>query len=250
VIGFVTLDGTGDHLVTADKAALDVTGDLSLVALVAPDDVTPAGNMHVINKYPASGSQRSYALLWRTDQLLQFNFTEDGLTNKLHQSTAAMPTADGEWVWIRVDFDADNGVGGYDVTFWYSEDPPETAPIFVSWTQLGDTISGTGVAGPASIHAGTTDLYLGQLASGGGSYAGDIGAAWVIDGGFAGTIVANPDFRDDDQGWSSPPGVDDHSNSWAFVGDTFWTPPTVDKLIGHSVHYDFANKTLVIESGA
>jgi hypothetical protein len=41
-----------------------------------------------------------------------------------------------------------------------------------------------------------------------------------------GTLIHDPDLRDDDQGWSSPPATDDQGNSWAFNGSATWQAPT------------------------
>lgn len=223
--GYLLLDGAGDYLLTADKAALDITGDITLVALLAPDDVTPASNMQVINKFPSSGSGRSYALLWRADQLLQLNVSTTGTTNThLLQSTATVPATDGGWVWIKAELDVDNGSGGYDCRFYYSADSPSTDLASVAWTQLGSTVS---AAGTITIASGATDLNLGRFANGSGEYAGRIGGAWVISGlGVGGTIVADPDFRDNDQGWSgSNTASDDAGNSWDFFDNAVWIVP-------------------------
>ena len=222
-VGFFTLDGTLDLLLTVDKAALDIVGDLEIIALIAPDDRTPATDVSVVSKDPAG--DRAYRLDWTTGGRIRLNWY-DG-TSSQSETSPVLGGTDGDDIWIRVTLDVDNGAGGRDTTWYDSADPPNTDPGSVIWNQLGSVDT---TAGVTSIQLSTGDLVIGNRASGGsGDFAGKVYVVWLYDG-IGGTRVANPDFRDTVQGnWASPPVTDDESNSWNTEGDPVYTSSSDEK---------------------
>jgi hypothetical protein len=184
------LPGTsGNYLSTPDTAALDIVGDLTLVAHVAADDWTPATAQTLIGKWASSGNNRSYMLLLNTDGSLSFLYgTGGGSTSVTRTSTANLSTlAAGAWKWIAVTVDVDNGAAGHTVRFWTSDDG-------VTWTILGSAVTTAGVIALLSLAAA---VEVGSNSSGTGNpFAGlvrraqvrtGIGASGVV----GGTVVAD-----------------------------------------------------------
>lgn len=170
----------------------------------------------------------------------------DGATINTITPNATLP--DGltayQWVWVRAVFNPNNGSNRI-ADFYYSLDP-ETTPVgSVSWTQIGTQVveATTTVRAATSTVAGFGgDSTMTGATPNNGRYA-------VAQLSLAGTVIHSPDLRDGNQGWASPPATDDQGNSWALNGAAVWEPPTTDQIIGRSVHYDFANRQVVIESG-
>ena len=213
---YFTLDGTGDHE-TPDTAPLSVTGDIELIALVAPDDWSPASNYYPLGKYVATGDQRSFRMLVNGSGNLGLGWSEDGIANLAENSNAAITTAagisDGDYCWLRVTVD----VSVSEIKYWWSRDPIDTSVLSVSWTQLGSTDT----QAATSFFDSTAPLRIGQ------NLAGKIYGAWLYDG-IGGIEVANPDFRTREQSdWSQGAGDDDHTNTWTPDGGV-WTDSGTD----------------------
>lgn len=234
--GYLHLPGSSDYLSTADKAQLDITGDIDVIVAVRADDYSPpTENGHMLNKFTANAvsNTRSYVFSHNTAGTLQFNWSTDGNANTSGNSTVTIESvgiANGTDCWLRVTLDVDNGASGYDLEFWYSQDPVWTDVGAVAWTQLGTTITG---GATTSIFASATDLFLGKYSDlTTADFQGRIYGAWLYSGIPAtagdppeGTLAADPDFRTRSQVWESFPGVDDQANSWAKTGDVTWVAP-------------------------
>lgn len=175
--GYVTLDGTADHVLTADKALLDITGDLDLICLIALDDWTPATTQNLIAKW--NTSNLSYRMYVSTTPRLFLSHTTDGSTEIPNSSSILPAWTDGSAVWLRVSLDVDAGASDYSVTYWYSTDPIGTAIGSVSWTTLGGDDN---PAGTTSVFSGTADLWLGEAEAGGGASSGKLYGAWGYSG--------------------------------------------------------------------
>jgi hypothetical protein len=152
-------NGARNAAITADKAVLDITGDIEIRADIKPAAWTSAdtstGGQPIVSKWLTTGSQRSYALTLTDEGHVAFYWTTAGSTILTAQSTAAVPftTARGA---VRVLFDVDNGAAGRTATFY-------TGPgISGPWTQLGSAVV---QAGTTSIHSGTSDVYVGALSN-------------------------------------------------------------------------------------
>lgn len=182
--GYLHLPGTsGNYASTPDAAALDIVGDMELIARIAPTDWSPAADGYIISKFLTTGNQRSYSLALLTTGALQFQFSADGTTAVTKSSTANLSALAANAVkWVRATMDVDNGAAGYDVKFYTSDDGS-------TWTQLGTTVT---TATATSIFASTAVLELGSQNGGtSGHFVGKILEAKVLTG-LAGSEVAHP----------------------------------------------------------
>jgi len=189
--GLVLPGVAGNYASVPDAAALDIVGDITLVAKATLTDWTPSNESAAISKYLGSGNQRSYMLTVSTAGALRFYWSSNGSTQNITASTAVTSFADGATGWIAVSFDVDNGAVGNDAKFWTSSDG-------ITWAQLGTTVT---TAGVASIHSGAATGEFGSFGSG-VSYLlnGTIHEAQVYSGadfdtdGPGGTPVLDVDF--------------------------------------------------------
>lgn len=229
--GYLELNAATEQALTVDKAALDITGDIEIVWCGELTDWSPDTSGFndvtlVAKRTTASTFNQAYVLnLFNgagVDYVPRLYWTESTPTDRTATGTVDVTTVKtGDHLWIKATLDVDNGAGTpqYEVKFWYSNDAVDTAPASVSWTQWGITITGT--TGVSNIRNSASDLVVGEGNASFGSFRGNVYYADVKNG-IGGTIVANPDFRDDTQGWSSPPGTDDNSNSWALNNGATW----------------------------
>jgi len=172
--GYVYLPGVASNRLTVpDEAALDITGDIDLRALVALDDWTPAAEQGIVAKFNSDTSQVSYRLAARTNGQLRFYWSVNGSTQLNQSSTAEVPASDGSPLWVRVTLDVDNGASGHAVTFYTSQDGS-------TWTQLGNVITGVGTT---SIFSGSQPVEIGAVNSGTAtSMSGRVYRAQVLNG--------------------------------------------------------------------
>lgn len=159
--------GSPEYVSTADKAVLDITGDIDVRADLWPESWTPATNLMLAHKYVASGNQRSWFFGLLSDGRLEFAWSPDGnsASRIFTFSTVVVPhTTRGA---VRVVLDVNNGAAGNTVTFYYS------STISGSWTQLG-----AAVVTPAttSVFASTAPLHVG-----GGGLVGSNGGTPITD---------------------------------------------------------------------
>ena len=187
----LTLPGVaGNYASVPDAAALDITGDITLVGYLTPSDWTPGTALTVQGKWGASAA---YLLRVNTTGALRLDWVDSGAVARNAGSTASVAFADGTAGYVAATLDVDNGAGGYDVKFW-------TSTNGTTWTQLGTTLT---VAGTTSIQA-TTDAWQAGLHGAGGTagmFSGTIHRAWVYSGsgfsaaGPSGSLVLDADFR-------------------------------------------------------
>jgi hypothetical protein len=186
-------------------------GDLDIRVKLVMDDWTPSAEMGLVAKFQ-SASNYSYSLSVRTDGTLRLYTSSDGSTAVSHISSVATGVADGTVKWVRATLDVDfDGVNGQ-VKFWLSNDG-------VTWTQLGTTITRTGIA---ILFNSTVPLKVGALDGTASPLAGNIYYAEVRNGiDTAGDIIANPSFEN--QPWdigetSGATGTDVAGNTWTLQG--------------------------------
>lgn len=153
--GLVLPGITGNYASTPDAAALDITGDITIVAKVTTSDWTPAISFIPIGKNNTT-TQRSYHLAVITTGELRLTWSTTGSDAPLETSTVATGFADGSTHWIAGTLDVNDGSGNHVVKFWTSDDG-------TTWTQLGTTVT---TAGTTSIWAGTEPLTIGGVVSG------------------------------------------------------------------------------------
>jgi hypothetical protein len=148
--GYILFPGSaGNYVSTPDAPAFDITGDITIVARIAPYSWKPATEMIFASKFLSTGDQRSYRFSIATGGQLRFTWSTTGVDTPAVASTEAVQDAtgvrDGQFKWVAITFDVNNGASGKDARFWVSDDD-------TTWTQLGTTVT---QAGTTSIFAGT-----------------------------------------------------------------------------------------------
>lgn len=140
---------TQQFVYTADKASLDITGDIDVRADVLPyswrTGLSTGGKqgMTFVSKGRSDGNL-SWAFYMLGDGTLKFRWYPSGTNASAlsANSTVAVPATSGR-LSIRATLDVDNGAAGNTVTFYTSNSVTGT------WTQLGATI----------VQAGTTSIF-------------------------------------------------------------------------------------------
>lgn len=200
-----------DYVQTADKASLDVTGDLDLRIEIDPEVWTLGSVGHQLAaKYSTSTNSRSWAWVIQPNGTLKFYWTTDGLSGTLTsaESTAKVP-ATGR-IALRMTIDVDNGASGRTITFYTS------TSITGTWTQLGSQVIQSGTT---SIYSGSAGLTVGAVidsATGRTTFVTDatLGRTFPLVGrvhrfqmysGIAGTLVAD----------MNPAGQAEGTTSWS-----------------------------------
>lgn len=148
---------SADGLVgTADKAVLDVTGDLELRGDIWPDDWTSSGILQVLaSKWTETGNQRSWYVALTQSGNLIFVWSPLGTSTIRSATSTAVVATGGRKAW-KVTLDVDNGAAGADVKFF-------TAPtIGGTYAQLGTTVTGAGTtavfSSSAAVQVGGFDI--------------------------------------------------------------------------------------------
>jgi hypothetical protein len=146
----------GNYLTAPDHNDLDIIGDITFVAKIAPSDWTPDAENSIVAKFNPTGNQRSYRF-----ELIQFGqlflgWSTSGSNAVFAGSTSTLNFANDEPRWVAATLDVDNGSTQNVTRFWTSTDGS-------NWTQLGNAVTQAGVT---SIHSGTALLEIGALAVG------------------------------------------------------------------------------------
>ena len=181
--GYLSLPGeSGDYAWTPDSAANSIISDITLVAKIAPTNVTPAVTMDIVDKRNVSNISCCLRLV-ATSGKLNFAWSTDGVTEASISSTASPTWSNGEALYVKAtaDFDSTGGSPSvYAIKFW-------TSPEGQIWTQLGSTLTGEGFG---AIFEGSSRLSVGASYAGASSqFAGKIYYAEVRQG-IDGPIVA------------------------------------------------------------
>jgi hypothetical protein len=150
--GGLVLNGVaGNYASAPDSTALSIVGDITLVAQLSMLDWTPTASSNVMTKW-STGSTQSYNFWVQASGALGFAWSANGTNVATAGSTVVNTFVNGSTNWIAVSFDVDNGAGGSSCRFW-------TSPDGVTWTQLGATVTGVGVA---ALFDSTSVLELGS----------------------------------------------------------------------------------------
>lgn len=178
---------SGNYLSAPDSAALSITGDIDIRCAAALTDWTPTAVMTFVAKFGGAG-QRGYQFFVNTNGTLGLDWSADGTTEIIKNSTVAPTVSDGALLLVRATLDVDNGALGNDVKF-YTKTSTEAAAaadlaLNTGWTQLGSTVT-TAVAtsifdGDAALTVGATDAGAANL------LAGKVYSA-IVKGGIDGT---------------------------------------------------------------
>jgi hypothetical protein len=212
--------------ITADKAVLDITGDIDVRMEVWPHTWRPPVTMTFMAKYSRTADQRSWALYINSDGTLVLVWSTAGTsgTRIFATSTVAVPESSGRLA-IRATLDVDNGAGGNTVAFYTSDS------ITGSWTALGSSVVTAGTtsifSSSASLTVGGAEDFPGATTPGLG-LGGKVYKAQVYNG-IAGTLVANMDATAqtiDTISWSDGLGT---PNTW-FLGLTTDVAFSTDRL--------------------
>jgi hypothetical protein len=178
---------------TPDSAALDITGDIELVARVALADWSPASSQTIIGKWRISVASRSYQLVQNGTTLTLFA-SSNGLNNGASEQVGAFfgAAVDGMTYWVKATRVSGTGA----CALYYAPDQP-TEPT--SWTLLNaPTMTYTG-----PIFSGAGVLEVGSTGDGSTFNAtGRIYRAIVRDG-IGGTTVFDADFSAQPTGTTS-----------------------------------------------
>jgi hypothetical protein len=162
--GATTYDGS--TIWTADKAVLDVVGDIDITVDVDAEDWRGRKGQILAAKYVRAGNQRSWLFGINSDGYLYFDWTADGAT--LQSVRCPLPVWPTGRIALRVLMDVDNGSGGYSVGFFTA------ATLLGATTPLGSTVVTTG--GITSIFSSSSRVELGTFDNGGSDRGGVIGA--------------------------------------------------------------------------
>jgi len=182
--GLVLFGVASNYASTPDASAVDITGDLEMVIRVTPSSW--AGSYSLISKRQASPNQ-SYWWTLNGGTSMSFNWSADGSTALNLTGTTTLPTGS-PTLWLKVEFDVNNGASGRTATFYYAADQ-ETEPT--SWTTLQAVTS----AGVTSIANTTSIVEFGTQQTGSATLplVGTIKQA-IIRNGIGGTVALNANF--------------------------------------------------------
>ncbi len=174
---------------TADKASLDVTGDLDLRIEISPHTWRPRKISTLAAKWVGMTDQRSWAWRLRNTGELTFNWSSAGTagTSFTHNSSVPVPIPSSGRLALRVTIDVDNGSGGKTTTFYTSDS------ITGTWTPLGTAVT---TAGTTSIFNSTSVVGVGRASATQGAFGTDMGYGGKIyrfqmRNGINGTLVAD-----------------------------------------------------------
>lgn len=198
----VPLSGSvGNYITCPDAAALDITGDLELVAYIAPTSWANGSTQAVIAKV-ASGTQRSYYLDLTGTGLPALNLSANGSAATTTNSSAAVGFSAAQAGWLKSTWRQSDGRLQFFTAAAQDAEPG-------SWAQLGTdrTLS------VASIWAGTSAIEIGSRFGGTLNLAGKVYRA-IIRNGIDGTTVA--DFNSQLSGRTGY--TDAYGRAWTIVG--------------------------------
>lgn len=148
--GWIDTPGaSGNGVVVADTAALDVTGDITVIVRFKLVDPTPAGSIVLI------GKGATYRIGMTSAGLLTFAWTNSGGTpiTRTGDEDFRPYMAGGTVPYLAVTLDVDNGAAGHSVRWWRS-----WSGEVGSWTQVGATST---TAGTTTIQNSALDFYIG-----------------------------------------------------------------------------------------
>jgi hypothetical protein len=187
----VRLPGTvGNYASTPDSAALDITGDLELVARIVVVDWDTPGDQDLVGKWTSTGNQRSYRFhLTANQRRLGMQLSDDGLYDPVGDVRSALTNhtfLDGEGGWVKADYRASDAR----VRFWTA---PDQSAEPSTWLQLGaDTFLPRGVA---PTFSGSGPLEIGAVATGAANNLNGAVRRVIVRNGIGGTVVADFDAR-------------------------------------------------------
>ncbi|MEU0671368.1 hypothetical protein ABZ330_00450 [Streptomyces sp. NPDC006172] len=205
---FLSITGTGGNAQTPDHASLDITGDMDIRLDARLANWDPGTELDLAGRFNFAGGA-SWRLYMGTHGRPIWAFSPNGGAGLWAFTATDWPaiTPSGRLA-LRVTVDADNGSSVGQVRFYTA------TSITGPWTQLGGTLSHTGVIG---VFAGTAPLEVGAVANlsspeplGGAIYK------FELRNGIDGTLVAAPDFTTQTPGTTSF--TDSTGKVWTVTG--------------------------------
>lgn len=200
---------------TADKASLDITGDIDVRADINPDLWYGNGNRILASKAEDGSNNISWIFCVTSAGFLSFSWSSAGsVADHLIVSTVAVPVVSGRLA-IRVTLDVNNGASGNTVTFYTA------SAIGGTYTQLGTSII---TAGTTSIFSSSVNLIVGSSYDIRDNNLPFVGKYYSFElrTGIAGTLVAKADFTSRSPGDTSWSDGLTSPNTWSLI-DTFNT---------------------------
>lgn len=184
--GLVLTGVSGGYASTPDAAALDITGDIDMRAVLAFPNYASGATQTILAKWNTTANQRSYGFQLSGTGNLRVIASTAGTGTITIDSTVTLPSlgiAGGDLIAVRATRVAATGT----VTFYIGSDPVLSPG---SWEPIGAAVVST----TGNLFAGTAILEVGANTSGTLSRAtGTVPMAQVRNG-ISGTIVANPNF--------------------------------------------------------
>ena len=152
---YVDLNGSTQYLYAANAASNQFNEDFELVACVAADDWTPAGEGAIVSKWDSSAN-RGWLFSLTTTGALKLYVSYDGTNYREYTSSSTLSAlSNGARKWVRVRFQKTNGANSV-ASFATSDDGQY-------WTTLGSDQTAAVVA---TIYATTAQLRVGAFVTG------------------------------------------------------------------------------------
>lgn len=199
---------SGSYASTPDTAALDITGNIDISAIIRFPDYSTGATPTITGKYVSAGSQRSYWFRVGASGNLQAVFSTTGANTTTITSTTTLyaeGVADNDIIAVRVTRVAATGA----VVFYLGSEPVLDPS---SWDQVGTGVTGTS----GNLFDSTSPLEVGTVNLGVGDRATGRIIATRVRNGIAGTIVASPHFGDEPTGTTSF--ADSTGKTWTVHG--------------------------------
>ncbi|MEU0245167.1 hypothetical protein ABZ192_12680 [Streptomyces sp. NPDC006235] len=193
---YLQLDGSPDgYAYTADKAALDTTGDIDVRIELEGNWYGPE-NQLLIGKWDNANSQQSWAFQMAPENgvpILYFRYSQDGQTASSYYFAWPTPELPARAA-LRATLDIDNGKGGATVTYYWA------SSLAGPWNLIGRPLEVAGA--PSTMFASNAPLQIG-LTDRRVEFPGArqrfplIGRVYraEVRNGIGGAVVASPDFR-------------------------------------------------------
>ncbi|MCX4575601.1 hypothetical protein OHB41_20895 [Streptomyces sp. NBC_01571] len=195
-------DGLGHRASTPSATALNVSGSLDVRIEVGLTNWGVRGARELCGKWISVGTQRSWLMYVEAGGQLLLRISPDGTNTQTATSTVPIPVPSNGRIALRSTWNASTGA-----FIHYT-----ATSIAGPWTQLGDTIPGTG----GTIFASTTAVQIGDIDQT-ATVDPPVGSVYAFQLRNNTTLVANTDFTAPAIGATSF--VDATGLTWTLVGD-------------------------------
>lgn len=133
--GHLSLPGTDEFVRTTTAGTTNGQSDFTVIMLLQNPDWSPTVLETPLTRWETGGDrcisvQVTTAGLW---QLVMYDSTN---TSAQTYTTTDPSLTNGNWYWIRISYDDNNGSSQSQADFDWSADPPDTDPDSVSWTNF------------------------------------------------------------------------------------------------------------------